>query len=73
MGRLTDKEVRIHPDAWRRNGGKMMRTIHHAIGEDRYRLRFPRFVDDGVVIVFSSAEDAVLFRLVTDGAWHAAR
>lgn len=76
MGDLAAaNEVRISERSWRANGGKIMRRIHETMGEDSYRLRYHRFADmpsnlHSVVIAFNSAEDAVVFRLVTDREWH---
>lgn len=74
MGDIAANEVWVSPPAWQKNGGKIMRRIHDTMGEDCYRLKFWRFADLNelcrVVITFNSAEEAMVFRLITEQEWH---
>ena len=75
MGDLAANEVWISPEAWRANGGKIMRRIHETLGEDCYRLRFWRFADLNelcrVVISFRTAEEAMVYKLIAERQHHA--
>jgi hypothetical protein len=76
MGDLKPNEIAVCGNAWRANGGKIMRMIDERFGDDSYKIRFEKVdvkVDEELfrtVLVFNNQDDAQIYRLIADRGWH---